>query len=187
MAIRSRSITYDDLQRMRESAADRLELIDGELFVTPSPSRTHQWVSKRLSYLLKQTVDDAGVGEFHYAPFDVKLADGSVVQPDLLVVLRERLSALTESGVEGAADFIVEIVSPSTSRSDHVNKRDLYARHGVREYWLVDADAHSVTVYSDPRGGRYLDERETADFAVSVIIPGLSVDLTELFSPFSDD
>jgi Uma2 family endonuclease len=186
MAIESRSLTFEDLQRMRGTSHDRLELIDGELFVTPSPTRLHQLVAKRLTRLLLQAIDDAGVGEFYFAPFDVKLADDSVVQPDLLAVTCDRRDRLQSAGVEGAPDFAVEIVSPSTGRADRGLKRDLYARFGVAEYWLVDPDAGSITIFSDPVGDHYRGERIAREIAVSVVFPELSVDLAELFSPVPD-
>jgi Uma2 family endonuclease len=186
MAIESRSLTFNDLQQLRETRDERLELIDGELFVTPSPTRLHQLVSKRLNRLMLQAIDDAGVGEFYYAPFDVKLADDSVVQPDLLAVISERRDRLQSARVEGAPDFAVEIMSPSTSRTDRRIKRDLYARYGVAEYWLVDPDAGSITIFSDPVGGHYRSEHIAREIAVSVVFPGLSVDLAELFSRVPD-
>ena len=102
MAIQSRPLTFEDLQRMRETRDERLELIDGELFVTPSPTRLHQLVAKRLTRLLLHAIDDAGVGAAYFAPFDVKLADDSVVQPDLLSVTNARRDRLASAGVEGA-------------------------------------------------------------------------------------
>jgi Uma2 family endonuclease len=183
MAIQSRPLTIEDLQRMRETSHNRLELIDGELFATPSPTRLHQLVSKRLSRQLMQAVDDAGAGEFYFAPFDVKLADDSIVQPDLLAITNERHGRLGSAGVEGAPDFAVEIASPSTGRADRLIKRDLYARYGVAEYWLVDADAGSITIFSEPVDGRYRNQRIAREIAVSVVFPELSVDLSELFSP----
>jgi Uma2 family endonuclease len=176
-------LTYDDLQRLREGRHERLELIDGELFVTPSPSRLHQLVSKRLIRLLLHTVDDAGVGDFYDAPFDVKLGEGDVVQPDLVVVLRQNFAIFTDAAIEGVPDLVIEIVSPSTRRDDRVTKRDLYARYEVSEYWLVDPDSGRVTVFAAPQDGRYRNETVATDIAVSLVVPGLATDLTDLFSP----
>jgi Uma2 family endonuclease len=183
MAIQSRSLTYDDLQRMRTTRDERLELIDGELFVTPSPTTIHQRVIRRLHRLLERAIIEAAVGEFFPAPYDVKLADGSIVQPDLVAVLTERFPLVAADKIEGVPDFIIEVLSPSSKTHDRIRKRDLYARHGVPEYWLVDPDARSVTIFSDPRDGRYRAEQMTSDVAISATIPQLSADLKALFAP----
>ena len=92
MAIQSQPLTYDDLERMGETRDERLELIEGELVVTPSPTTIHQRVIRRLHHLLEKAIIEAGVGEFFPAPYDVKLADGSIVQPDLVAVLTDRFA-----------------------------------------------------------------------------------------------
>ncbi len=182
MAIQSRSLTLDDLERMRKNSNDRLELIEGELFVTPSPSTIHQRVHRRLHHVLEEAIMDAGAGEFFSAPYDVKFPDGSTVQPDFVAVLTERSALISADGIEGVPDFIVEIVSPSSKTHDRVRKRDLYARHGVSEYWLIDPDARNITICSKAREGRYQIETLESDVAVSAIIPGLKVDLGPLFA-----
>ncbi len=91
-------------------------------------------------------MEERGLGSAFIAPFDVVLSDTDVVQPDLLFVSKERESVITEDNVQGAPDLVVEILSPSTERRDKTVKREIYARHGVKEYWLVDTDARSVTV-----------------------------------------
>jgi Uma2 family endonuclease len=186
MAVRSRSLTYDDLQRMRETRDERLELIDGELFVTPSPTPLHQFVSGRLQFLFKQKVLELGYGLVFNAPLDVRLAHDTIVQPDLIFILPDRRPTVTAARVEGAPSLAVEILSPSTSAVDRTTKRDVYARYGVPEYWLVDTEARTVTVCSDPHMGRYRAERVTSDKAVSEIVPGLSANLAELFAPIPD-
>ena len=74
------------------------------------------------------------------------LSDTDVVQPDLLFVSNERAHIITDENVQGAPDLVVEILSPSTAERDKTFKRSLYAKHGVKEYWLVDTDAETVTV-----------------------------------------
>jgi Uma2 family endonuclease len=183
MAIQSRSLTYDDLQRMRETRDERLELIDGELFVTPSPSPMHQDISGNLYILFRNVVFESGRGRVYYAPLDVRLDENTVVQPDLIIVLSDRSPVLTISRVEGVPSLAVEITSPSTSAYDRVRKRNLYAQYGVPEYWLVDPGAKTVTVFSVPEDGRYQTETVSSDVAVSATIPGLSADLKALFAP----
>jgi len=185
MVAPSTSLTYGDLQRLRETRDERLELVDGELVVTPSPTPLHQRVSRRLNDLLGSTIDVVGVGEHFYAPLDVKLSDGTVVQPDLIAVTTSRFNIIAESAIEGVPDFIIEIVSPSHDRYDREVKRALYARHSVPEYWLVDPGAGTIAIYTEPHEGRYLSETITGEMAVSVTIPGLSVEVAALFAPFS--
>jgi Uma2 family endonuclease len=186
MAVRSRPLTYDDLQRLRETRDERLELIEGEIIVTPSPSLMHQYVSGRLEFLFRQKVLELGYGLVFDAPLDVHLAKNTIVQPDLIIVLPDRRPIVTSARVEGAPSLAVEILSPSTSAYDRVNKRNLYAGYGVPEYWLVDTEAQAVSVCSDPHKGHYRAERVTRDTAVSEIVPGLSANLAEFFAPIPD-
>lgn len=182
MATRSQSLTVDDLQRMRDASNDRFELIEGELFVTPSPTPLHQDIAGNLYTLFRNVVFESGRGRVYFAPLDVRLSENTVVQPDLIVVLSDR-PVLTEARVEGAPSLAVEIISPSTGDYDRVAKRNLYAQYGVPEYWLVDPDAETLTIFSDPRDGRYRTEQTASDVAISATIPGLSADLKALFAP----
>jgi Uma2 family endonuclease len=183
MAVRSRPLTYDDLQRLRETRDERLELIEGEIIVTPSPSLMHQIVVHRLDVLLDRAIVESGLGLVIGAPFDVYLDAQNVPQPDLIVVLRDREQALGSARLESAPSLAIEVISPSSASKDRVAKRALYARYSVPEYWLVDPDAQSVAIFSDPRDGRYHTESESSDVAVSATIPGLSADLKALFAP----
>ena len=76
-----------------------------------------------------------------------------VVQPDLLYISNERAHIITDENVQGAPDLVVKILSSSTAERDQTFKRSLYAKHGVKEYWLVDTDAKTVTVLlRNPQG-----------------------------------
>ncbi|MCD6030756.1 MAG: hypothetical protein K0S78_2930 [Thermomicrobiales bacterium] len=185
MAVQSRSLTYTDLLRIRETRDERLELIEGELFVTPSPS-LHQYVSGRLEFLFRQLVLGLGYGLLFSAPLDVKLAENAVVQPALILFLPDRRPQVTTTAVVGAPSLVVEILSPSTRNYDLETKRRLYAEHGVPENWIVDTQSHSVAVCSDPREGEYRSERVSTDVATSVLLPDSAVDLDELFAPIPD-
>jgi Uma2 family endonuclease len=183
MAIRSTTHTYDDLVDAREHRDERLELIEGEIVVAPSPAPMHQLVVHRLAVLLDRAIVEADLGLVLESPLDVYLEDFNVFQPDLIVLLHDRIELFGVAKVESAPSLAVEIVSPSTGRRDRVAKRDIYARFAVPEYWLIDHEQGTVTVFSDPRDGRYLAETTTNDIAVSVTIPGLTIDLAALFAP----
>ena len=182
MAVQARSLTYADLLRIRETRDERLELVDGELFVTPSPSPLHQYVSGRLEFLFRQLVLRLGYGLLFSAPLDVQLAEDTVVRPDLILYLPDRRPEVTTTAVVGAPSLVIEIVSPSTTAYDRVTKRGAYGKYGVPEYWLVDFEAWTVTVFSDPSDGRYQRVTEYDDTAVSATIPRLSIDLADLFA-----
>jgi Uma2 family endonuclease len=174
-------LTYEDYCGLPDDGR-RYEILEGELTVTPSPSRSHQEFAANLLVVLKPFVTARGLGQVFIAPFDVILERTSVVVPDLLFVGRERLEIVTERGVEGAPDLIVEILSPGTARRDRREKAQLYARHGVRHYWLADPDARALeTLELD--GGRY---RETARLTgdarfTSMLFPGLEISLSSLW------
>lgn len=137
--------TYSDLHLMPEDG-NRYEIIDGELLVTPSPTTTHQTISKRIGFQLMVQIEQEGLGIVFYAPLDVVFGDTRVVQPDLLVLRPERRSFVTRRAVECAPELIIEILSPATEQRDRTAKRKLYASEGVLEYWLVDPQQHTVEV-----------------------------------------
>ncbi len=173
--------TYEDYRHTPED--HRYELIDGELIMAPAPRLPHQRVARKLGSRLIQFVEDNDLGEVFFAPSDVLLSNTDVVQPDILFVSNEREHLLLGGdNVRGGPDLVVEILSPSTAGRDRTVKRTLYARHGVREYWLVDPDAGTVMVLllSDDHfevSGTY-GEGETA---TSPILEGFSVSLDEIF------
>ena len=173
-------LTYQDYAKTPEG--EIWELIDGEKFMPPSPSTAHQRIDMRLGSRLNSFVDDRDLGEVFSAPFDVVLSDLDVVQPDLLFVSRERSHIVTAANVRGAPDLVVEIRSPSTASRDWSIKRDLYARHGVKEYWVVDPDARRVWVMA--LGNEGFDEvgsYSAGDVLTSPTLEGLTIDLDDIF------
>ncbi len=136
--------TYEDYVNTPEDK--RYELLDGELIMTPAPAEIHQRIATLLGWKLAQFVSENGAGRVYVAPFDVVLSNTDVVQPDLLFISNARVHIVTAANVQGAPDLVVEILSPSTAERDRTLKRRLYARHGVREYWIVDTEARKVVV-----------------------------------------
>jgi Uma2 family endonuclease len=137
--------TYADYRGLPDDG-NRYEILDGELLVTPAPTITHQKVSKRIQLVLMLQIEQKGLGVVFDAPVDVIFSETWTVQPDLLVVRAERSAIVTERGIEGAPDLVVEIISPKTAITDRQQKQKLYASQGVAEYWLVDPAAHSIEV-----------------------------------------
>ena len=138
-------LTYESYLKTPDD--ERYELLDGELLVMePAPLTAHQYVLGNLYYAMRLFSDERNLGEVYISPTDVVLSDTDVVQPDLLFVSYERAHIVTRENIQGAPDLIVEILSPSTAERDRTLKLDLYARHGVKEYWLVDPNTKTVMV-----------------------------------------
>ena len=139
-------LTYEDYVALPNDGK-RYEILEGELTVTPAPSTKHQTASVNLLVLLSQYIKEHNLGKLFHAPIDLILESTSVLQPDLLFVSKARQSNITERAIEGAPDLIVEILSPTTNRTDRVTKAQIYARHGVPVYWIVDPDREAIEIY----------------------------------------
>jgi Uma2 family endonuclease len=179
-------VTADERdRRIAQISADegrRFELIDGEEVVSPSPIPDHQEGLLRLTLVVAPFVRVNGLGRVLFAPTDVYLGEYGVVVPDLVFVSTERLSLIGPKRIDGAPDLVVEILSPSTRRDDLGRKFAMYAKAGVREYWLVDLLARRIDVYALV-GDTYVLFPEDDDGAiVSHVLPGLVIDVVALFS-----
>ena len=147
-------LTYQDFLRFPDDGR-RHELIDGAHYVSPSPATRHQRLSWRLSQALGRYLDAHPVGEAFHAPYDVVLSMFDVVEPDLLVVLREQSDLITDQHVRGAPALVVEILSATTRQTDEGAKLRLYERSGVREYWLVDPECDQVEIHRRSTTGSF--------------------------------
>lgn len=160
----------------------RYELIDGELYMAPAPSIRHQTILRSLESLIWPFVRDNRLGQVYFAPVDVILSDEDVVQPDLLFVAQSRRGIISERGCEGPPDLVVEVLSPSTQGRDRELKRKVYARYGVREYWLVDPEAGTIQVMgleAEDFGSRGVYGQGTE--VRSQVIPGLTLLVSQVF------
>ncbi len=180
MSLTTRSLTYDDLARMPDDG-NRYELIDGVLYVSPSPSEVHQATSFRLTLLLGNYVTARRLGRVYTAPFDVRLSAHDVVQPDLIFVRRSRLAIIGPTCIDGPPDLLIEILSPSTGDRDRTQKARLYAKARVPQYWLIDPDAQTVTGLT-LEGGTYQALPMEQGVVRSAVLPGFEIDATALFA-----
>lgn len=137
---REQVYTTDDIYALPDG--ERAELIDGQIYMMGTPSRIHQKLVGQLSRIIGNYIEsNHGSCEIYPAPFAVFI------------------KKLSDRGCEGAPDFIIEIVSPSSRRMDYYKKCALYAESGVREYWIVDPEKQRTMIY------RYEDD------AAPMIVP----------------
>lgn len=175
--------TYDDLLAMPEDNVIR-EILDGELFVSPSPFIRHQRIVRRLLVAISNYLEEHPIGEVFDAPLDTVFSIDNVCDPDVFFVSHERSSILTKKHVHGAPDFVIEVLSEFNAKNDKVRKLAIYERFDVTEYWIADPEANTIRVFR--RQGKALPivselAASAADVATTPILPGLTIDLAELF------
>ena len=162
---------------VRRAAGDgrRFELCDGALFLIPSPLPRHQVVQSLLMDVLRGYTRKRGGWALH-APLEVVFSEYDILQPDALLFRAERAHLVDlDAAIRHAPDLCVDIVSPLPAAADPERKSRVYARHGVREYWLVEPAAGSVAVHELTPQGYRLVSTATADGAVrSCTLPGLA-------------
>ena len=159
------------------------QLIGGKLTMTPAPGWRHQRISRRIEMRLATYVEEHDLGEVFDAPTDVLLNEQNVVQPDLLFISKGREGLLSERGViDGAPDMVIEILSPSTSTVDTLEKREVYERSGVREYWIVDAEGRTVFAYA-LKNSRYelIYKASRGERIPSSVVKGFELFVDEVF------
>lgn len=143
----SRPLTADDMDSMPDDG-HRYELIDGTLIVSPAPLFNHQMISAGLLVVLRDASPENLV--VLTAPFEIRLDDSTVVQPDLLVAPRD---AFTPKNLPRAPLLAVEILSPSTALIDLNLKEARFEVAGVPSYWIIDPDGPRLRVFELGAGG----------------------------------
>jgi Uma2 family endonuclease len=174
--------TYNDYCQLPDEK--RYEVIGGELFVVPSPSVVHQKVIRNLLFLFMKHIEKTGSGFVFSAPLDVLLSEDNVVQPDIIYISDENSRIIGEANISGVPDLIVEVLSPSTAQLDHGKKKELYARYGVKELWIVHPVLQTVEVFIN-LGASFGEpnrcDRRTKKPLNTAVLPGLSLSLDEVF------
>ncbi len=158
----------------------RFEVIEGELFVTPSPGTRHQRAVIALVRSLVDYVEAHELGEVLTAPYEVQFSGDTAVQTDVLVILNDRMGNLTPDRFRGPPSLVVEVVSYSSKRTDRLQKRQLYLAGAVEEYWIVDPTLRRVERWVPGADGpQVLNDRLT--WQPRSGFPPLEIDLTALF------
>jgi Uma2 family endonuclease len=171
--------TYEDYLGVGDEVY--FEIIDGRAFMSPAPELFHQRWAGRLYVAIQKHVATGKFGEVFFAPVDVVLDEHNVVQPDLVFVSIANASLLERRGIMGAPDLVVEIISPSSLRRDRYDKRELYARFGVKELWLADVANRSIEILVLTESGYQLRSCATSEGIIrSEVLPGFELDVASL-------
>ena len=175
---------YEDYCRLPEDGW-RYEILEGVLHMTPAPSTRHQATVGNLSFLLRSYLQDHPMGRLFFAPTDVLLPDNlaAPVQPDLLLVKNEHLERVREAYIDGAPDWIAEVLSPSNWIDDRREKYRLYAAAGVTEYWIVDLPQETIEVFHlQGSGYELLGRFQAGETMRSILFPEFAPEVDEILA-----
>ena len=185
---KDRKYTYEDYKQLPETM--RVDLIDGVFYekypIDPeislaAPSRAHQTLVLELGRAIGNYIAEKnGSCKVYVAPFSVRLTedDKNAVEPDVSVICDP--SKLTEEGCNGAPDWIIEVLSPTTASNDYVRKLNKYMDAGVREYWIVDPEGKRVSVYEFGQGNTVQKQYSFEDNIKAGIYEDLFIDLSTI-------
>lgn len=175
--------TYDRMQN-ELPIESRFEIIDSELYdMSPTPNTEHQRTSRKLEILFIQFVEQNQLGEIFHAPFDVILDKKNVVQPDILFIAKDNLKVITKKCIEGVPDLVVEIISPSSFYRDQVEKKELYERFGVKEYWIIEPANKVIQIFT-LQENKYMLHAFVAEEGkvTSTLLNGFEVNISEIIN-----
>ena len=120
------------------------QLINNKLIMSPAPKEIHQEVLNRINVRIFNFLEVSKIGKVRISPYDVHFSKQNILQPDLFFIRNENLDRIEKDGLYGAPDMVIEVLSPSTSKIDYEEKKLVYERYGVEEYFIVDPNTRSV-------------------------------------------
>ena len=176
-----RPLTVHDYRELPEGPP-YYQLIEGDLHISPSPGLFHQDILMNIAVIIRNFLAKHPLGKVVAAPSDVRLTDLNVYQPDLYFVSNGRRSIFSDHGVEDAPDLVIEILSSKTAKLDKGVTREIYARTGVNELWIVDPVLRQIQVYhlsdsADVPSGTFSGKQEFT----SRLLPGLRIKVQRVF------
>jgi len=173
--------TYADYCRLPEDGWI-YEIIEGELHMSPAPLTRHQLCKLTLASLMFAFVKQNKAGVVLDAPTDVMLPGlANPVQPDIVFVAKAHARIVKEERIEGVPDLMVEVLSPWNWMIDRHKKFAIYAKAGVREYWIVDPQARTIEVFVLQRGAFALaGKHDVGKIAKSKVLKGFAVAVKEV-------
>lgn len=134
------------------------QLINNKLIMSPAPKILHQEILNEINIGISIYLRENALGKIFIAPLDVHLSKQNILQPDILFVKNQNLNKTKEKGLFGAPDLVIEVLSPATSQLDYVEKKNLYEKFGVSEYFIVDPESKSVDSWF-LKAGKYEEQK----------------------------
>jgi Uma2 family endonuclease len=177
------AITVHDLEYMPEDGKT-YEVIDGELFVSTSPTRFHQGSLGTLYFMVRTYLERNAIGEVYFG-LGIVFDDVNGVIPDLVYYSNERKKTIATERLKGAPEIVVEALSPGTKNEfrDRVAKYKLYHENGVSEYWILDIEAKTIEIHRAGRTGGFETKAvlHVNDILTTPLLPGFECEVRTLF------
>ena len=176
-------ITVEELFNMELEEGYFYELLNGHIVKKQAPSPKHQKAVVKITTLIENFITERDLGDCYTSPIDVFFDKYNNTQPDILFIKKERLFIVTKDGIQGQPDLIVEVLSPSTYRTDRTTKMKTYCEFGVSEYWIVDPNNKAIEVYSLENNAYVVTSIavETGE-VVSKVLEEFKVDIEKIFA-----
>jgi Uma2 family endonuclease len=172
--------TYDEMLAELPETNLPVELWDGEIIMSPTPTPSHQRIVLRLTRLMDDFVREKKAGTVFVSPLDVVLSPHRVVQPDLFFISNDN-SDIIQDRIRGVPDLAVEVISQGTWKRDRVEKKALYEQCGIAEYWIVDPESRSIEVFALTKGVYQLHSRAAdSTVAKSKLLVGFKISFGQL-------
>lgn len=159
-----------------------IELSEGRLIISPSPTTQHQMILGSLFSTLRIHVTSNKLGMIVISPMDVRLKKGIIRQPDIIFMSNEHLDRITNKRW-GIPDLAIEVTSPGTKKEDRKDKYAEYEKAGIKEYWIVDPFKQSVEIYTLEHGNYSLFGKwGTGEIVKSKLLDGFEVSIAEIMA-----
>ena len=186
MLTAEKSLTYEEYRQMEFDDNDFFiyELIKGIIVRKSSPTIQHQRIVRKITIAIEKFLDEHPIGEVFFAPLDVVLDNNNATQPDVLFIGKEKAAILneTEQVVIGVPDILIEVLSPGSIKRDKIDKRGIYEKTGVPEFWIIDPFSKTIEVLKLVKKQYDLFDFEEAEGTIkSSILKGFELDLEKVF------
>jgi Uma2 family endonuclease len=177
--VRSGDVTFDEFCVVVHDG-EKADLIDGVIYMA-SPDNTHAAsLQVWLQALLYEFIDIYKLGLLFTSRVAYKISEKNSPEPDLAFLSNDRKDSIKRGRVEGPPTLAIEIVSPDSVHRDYVQKRELYEKSGVREYWIIDPDEERAT-FLVRKGNRFVEGKPQKHFWHSLVLPGFILDVRWLW------
>jgi Uma2 family endonuclease len=180
-----RAFNVDDIRRMIEAGvlheSERIELVEGEIVVTAAKSIGHDLIQNALNLSLSRAVSE---GLYVGNGSTLQLSENVLVEPDIAVISRAVYKADPAGFARPTGDDVLLVIEISVSSLtyDRTTKARLYARHGIREYWVIDANERRAFIHTGPTGDDWssIVEHRPEDVLTTPALPGFAFKLSDI-------